>query len=179
MTMIQGEKVTLRPYRMSDAEALLRSMDDTEINRLTGTHQTFTLEQIQRYIENFENADDRVGFIIADPQSDDLDPLGEIVIMDIDTNNRSASIRIAMYSIERVNRGYGTEGMRLALNYGFTELNLHRISLEVYAFNPRAIHVYEKIGFKREGVLRDALFYEGAFHDAIMMAILEDEWQPL
>ncbi|WP_278739257.1 GNAT family N-acetyltransferase, partial [Paenibacillus macerans] len=46
-------------------------------------------------------------------------------------------------------------------------------------FNPRAIHVYEKIGFRREGVLRDELFMDGGFHDSILMSMLEDEFRAL
>jgi RimJ/RimL family protein N-acetyltransferase len=66
--------------------------------------------------------------------------------------------------------------MRLMVNYGFKELNLHRIELDVFAFNTRAIRVYENIGFKREGLLRDTLFYDGEFHDTVLMSILEDDW---
>ncbi|GHE85800.1 hypothetical protein GCM10014715_47620 [Streptomyces spiralis] len=59
---------------------------------------------------------------------------------------------------------------------GFEQLGLHRISLEVYAFNPRARRVYEKVGFLAEGVLRDALLWEGERVDAAVMSILAPEW---
>ena len=65
--------------------------------------------------------------------------------------------------------------MRLMVDYGFKALNLHRIGLDVFSYNERAVHVYEKMGFKREGLQRDSLFYDGEFHDTILMAILEDE----
>ncbi len=102
---------------------------------------------------------------------------GEIVLMDIDADNRSASLRIALFRDEDFGKGYGTEALRLVLDHGFKTLNLHRIGLDVFAFNPRAIHVYEKLGFKHEGVQRNALFYDGAFHDSILLGILEHEWQ--
>jgi RimJ/RimL family protein N-acetyltransferase len=63
------------------------------------------------------------------------------------------------------------------LGHGFNNLNLHRIELGVFDFNPRAIHVYEKLGFKREGVLRDYLFSDGAYHDQILMSILDHEYR--
>ncbi len=69
-------------------------------------------------------------------------------------------------------KAYGTEAARLAVDYGLHTLNLHRIELEVYDFNPRARHVYEKIGFVVEGVRRDALLWDGEYHDAILMSIL-------
>lgn len=181
MPTIKGTKITLRPFRADDVEAVLDSLvGDDETNRLTGTHNSaFTREQIERYVANFAEDDSRVGWVIADSDSDNLEALGEVIILDIDTDNRSAWIRIAMYGMDKVNRGYGTEAMQLAVAHGFTELKLHRIALEVYAFNPRAIRVYEKVGFQREGILRDALFWDGEYVDAISMAILEDDWRAL
>jgi RimJ/RimL family protein N-acetyltransferase len=60
--------------------------------------------------------------------------------------------------------------------YGFEVLGLHRIDLEVYSFNPRARHVYEKVGFVAEGVLRDALRWDGHWVDATVMSVLAPEW---
>ena len=58
----------------------------------------------------------------------------------------------------------------------FTHLPIHRISLDVFDFNPRAAHVYERVGFVREGVLRDALHWDGEYHDSIVMSILRPDW---
>ena len=99
-----------------------------------------------------------------------------MVINQIDRDNNCANIRIAIFSPDDYGGGYGTEAMRMMVDYGFRELKLHRISLGVFAFNPRAIRVYEKVGFKREGILRDILFYDGEYHDEIVMSILEQEW---
>lgn len=174
--LIYGQRVTLRPYREADAETMLALNDQPNIRKLTGTHTVFTLDQIHHYIGLYSDpdVDDRAGFIIAQPET--LDPLGEVVINNIDFDNRSANIRIVLFSEEHFGQGYGSEAMRLMVDFGFRTLGLHRIELGVYNFNPRAIHVYEKIGFKREGVLRDSLFFEGAFHDQIVMSILESEW---
>jgi RimJ/RimL family protein N-acetyltransferase len=73
-------------------------------------------------------------------------------------------------------KGAGTEAARLMLEYGFNVLELHRIDLEVFTFNPRAIHVYEKLGFKREGVRREVLLLEGTYHDSIVMGLLRYEY---
>jgi RimJ/RimL family protein N-acetyltransferase len=73
-------------------------------------------------------------------------------------------------------RGLGTEATQLIIGHGFGYLGLHRISLEVYAFNPRAKHVYEKAGFCAEGVLREALRYNDQWIDATVMSILGREW---
>lgn len=174
--MIQGERITLRAYQMDDANPLWDSVHKEEINKLTGTHSTFTREMIDGYIENQVKADDdtRASFIIE--SVDNPRAVGEVVINDIDHDNHSGNIRISLFSEEDLNKGYGSEAMRLMTGYGFKELSLHRISLGVYNFNPRAIRVYEKIGYKREGVMRDALCWDGEYIDEIMMSILAHEW---
>jgi len=174
---IQGEKIILRTFRREDAAALWNSMNNEEFNKLTGTHGNFTREQIDAYITRQISREDdsRASFVIALPE-DEMQALGEVVINEIDPDNHSANIRIAMFSDAHVNKGYGTEAMRLMVDYGFKHLGLHRISLGVYAFNPRAIRAYEKVGFKREGVLRDELYWKGEYVDGIIMSILEHEW---
>ena len=175
MPILTGTKVILRPYEPDDAQIILDSTSEPVGRWLTGTHATFTLEQIQRYIANALQAEDRAGFIILDAQT--RERVGEVVLMQIDPDNRNAVLRIALFGTEHFGKGYGSEALRLLLGYGFEVHRLHRIGLDVFAYNKRAIHVYEKIGFRREGVQRDALFYDGAYHDSILMAILEDEWR--
>ena len=175
MAILTGKRVILRPYELDDAQIILDSTNEPIGRWLTGTHNTFTLEQIQRYIENALKADDRAGFIILDAETKER--VGEIVLMQIDDDNRNAVLRIALFGVEKFSKGYGSEALRLVVAHGFDAYKLHRIGLDVFAYNDRAIHVYEKAGFRREGVQRDALFYDGAFHDSIMMAVLEDEWR--
>ena len=103
--------------------------------------------------------------------------IGEVVLNQFDDDNRSASFRIALQGKDFYGQGYGTEATKLIVDYGFSQLNLHRIELEVYDFNPRAQRVYEKAGFKKEGVKRDVLLWEGSYQSAIVMSILEDEWR--
>ncbi|WP_374208014.1 GNAT family N-acetyltransferase [Streptomyces sp. MUM 203J] len=73
-------------------------------------------------------------------------------------------------------RGLGTEATRLIVGHGFETLRLRRISLEVCVFNARARRVYEKAGFVAEGVMRDALLWEGERVDAVLMSVLAPEW---
>ena len=91
--------------------------------------------------------------------------------------NRNANMRIAIGSDEHLGMGYGPDAMRLLLEYAYGNLNLHRIELQVFDFNQRAIKAYEKVGFKREGVQRDALYYEHRYYDSIIMSMLEDEYR--
>ena len=99
-----------------------------------------------------------------------------MVLQDLDAGNWSCSVRIALVGHRACGRGLGTEAMRLILGHAFETVGLHRVWLEVYAFNPRARHVYEKVGFVHEGVQRQALHWEGAWVDCHLMAMLTSEW---
>lgn len=173
--LLHGERVTLRPITADDAAAMFAALDDTESMRLTGTQESFTRAQVADFCARVAVADDRADYAIT--LKGDPTYIGEAVLNGIDWCNRSANFRIALASAVFFGQGYGTEATRLIVAYGFEQLRLHRIALEVYAFNSRARHVYEKIGFREEGVRRDALYWDGQFHDAVMMSMLEQEYR--
>ncbi len=169
-----GEYVTLRPISAEDAPAMFASLDDPESTRLTGTQDTFTFEQVERHCARVASAEDRLDYAIT--RTGDPTYLGEVVLNEIDDRNHSAGFRIALARQELFGHGLGSAAMRLLFDHAFDALNLHRIELEVYDFNPRAIHVYEKMGFVREGVRRDVLLWDGKYHDAIVMGLLAEEY---
>ncbi|MFS0918890.1 GNAT family N-acetyltransferase [Brevibacillus sp. 179-C 1.1 NHS] len=172
---LEGERVYLRPIGTEDTELYFRSLFNKETRRLTGTQKHFTREQIQQYIENKGQDSSSVLLLIALCENDQV--IGDVQIGDIDTKNRNAFIRIAIDQNAFQGKGYGSEALLLMLDYGFGILNLHRIELNVYSFNERAIHTYEKLGFQREGVQRQALYYNHAYHDSILMSMLADEYR--
>lgn len=172
-----GSRVRLRPITAADAADMFAALSDEESMRLTGTQDTFTLEQVEAFCKRVEQADDRVDYAITRIDDPTQRYVGEVVLNSIDFENRVASFRIALNSSANFGKGYGTEATRLILQHGFERLNLHRIELEVYEFNPRAQHVYEKVGFVREGMRRKTLLWDGEYQGAIIMGILEDEWR--
>ncbi len=175
---LRGERVLLRPLGPQDIDDLWADIQvdvqNPEARRLTGTHHAFTYEEIASYCASRADKTDCITLAITDRDAGAW--LGEIVLMDHDEPNRSASLRIALIAGAQ-NRGVGTEALRLVLTQAFGPLRLHRVSLDVYAFNGRAIHVYEKVGFHHEGRLRDALWWDGTPHDALLMAALATEWE--
>lgn len=173
--LLEGSQIYLRPLNGEDAELYYQSMFGDEARRLTGTQRHFTKEQIARYIDNKSQDSSSVLLLVALHSSDEV--IGEVALTDIDRLNRNANIRIAIDPNEHQGKGYGQEALLLMLDYGYGVLNLHRIDLEVYAFNPRAIYVYEKLGFVKEGVRRQTLFYDHQYHDAILMSMLEEEYR--
>lgn len=89
--------------------------------------------------------------------------------------NRCATLGIAIGDRSRWDAGYGTDTMRVLCRFGFAMMNLHRIELDVYAANARARRVYERIGFRTEGVRREAIYQRGTYVDVIRMGLLRGE----
>lgn len=172
---LEGKRIYLRPISSEDADFYYQMLFNPEMRRLTGTQRQFSKEQVARHIEGKTQSASDMLLLIALRESDQL--IGDIELQDIDSINRSASMRIAIDAPAYQGRGFGSEAIGLLLEYAFGILQLHRIELNVFAFNDRAIHVYEKMGFQREGVQRDALYYNHAYHDSIMMSILEHEYR--
>jgi RimJ/RimL family protein N-acetyltransferase len=172
---LEGNKVYLRPISLEDTDLYFRMLFDREARRLTGTQNSFTREQISRYIEGKSQDSSSLLLLIALKETDEV--IGDIALQSIDSYNRNANIRIAINEPRHQGKGFGSEALLLLLDYGFGIVNLHRIELNVFSYNERAIHTYEKLGFKREGVQRDALYYNHEYHDSILMSILEDEYR--
>lgn len=174
--ILHGQTITLRPITVEDSAALFAVFSDKEVMRLTGTHKTSTLEGAEAFYDRVSQADDRADYAIVSTADPSL-VLGEVVLNYIDWHNRSANFRIALVAEKYFGHGYGSQATKLILQYGFEQLDLHRIELDVYDFNPRAIHVYEKAGFVREGVRRDVLLWDGVYQSAIDMSILKPEYE--
>jgi RimJ/RimL family protein N-acetyltransferase len=170
--VLEGQQVRLRPFEERDLDPAWDMLNDPEGRRLTGTHATFTREAADRWYRSRGQADDRLDLVVASRHDDRL--VGEAVLNDLDADNHSCTYRISLAGPSVFGRGYGTEATRLMVDHAF-QIGIHRISLEVFAFNTRAQRVYEKAGFTVEGVLRDALHWDGTYHDAVLMAILADD----
>ncbi|MDD2921079.1 MAG: GNAT family protein [Anaerolineales bacterium] len=91
-------------------------------------------------------------------------------------SGRDAFVGIGLGNRSDWGKGYGTDAMKLALRFAFTEINLNRVTLGVFEYNPRAIRSYEKAGFRHEGQTRGALLHDGKRWDILTMGILREEW---
>jgi RimJ/RimL family protein N-acetyltransferase len=90
--------------------------------------------------------------------------------------NASAELSVIVGHPEDRHHGYGAEAIAVLLDYAFGDLGLNRVGLSVFDFNEDAIAAYGKLGFREEGRLRGALRRDDAFHDAILMSVLKQEW---
>ncbi len=175
--MLETANIYLRPVEKEDMDLIYRALQNPEIRRLTGAKNIATKPQLEQYFERINSDNNRVDFTICLKENNEV--IGDIALMNISQSNRSAVTRIAISKEAYFGKGYGTEAMKLMLDYAFGVLNLHRVQLDVYSYNERAIKSYEKVGFKVEGRIRDELYYNHQYHDSIIMGILEDEYRML
>jgi RimJ/RimL family protein N-acetyltransferase len=178
-----GERAVLRPIVLDqDAAALREMLRDPEALKLTGSMNSpddmpeWDAAAETRFWDWYSTRNDqvdRLDLAVVDRESGQA--IGEAVLNEWDSGNRSCSFRISLGPRGR-DRGLGTESVRMIVGYGFEQLRMHRIALEVHSHNPRARRVYEKVGFVAEGVLRDALRWGDEWIDATVMSILAPEW---
>ncbi|WP_298457991.1 GNAT family N-acetyltransferase [uncultured Cellulomonas sp.] len=171
---LEGELVRLRPLEPADADGMYELATDPQSRRVTGTTTTYTREAIERWCVEAATAPGRIDLAVTAGGSDEY--LGEIVLTDIDEAHGSASLRLSMRPGSR-GRGYGTEAIDLVLGLAFDGYGLHRVGLEVLAINPRAQALYEGVGFRVEGRLREAYRDGERWCDGVVMGILEDEFR--
>lgn len=167
-----GETVYLSPMSIEDAEIYARWLNDSDItDGLGSTSRIVSLDSERDWIS--ENAGLFQFAIIR--KSDDL-LLGNCGLEGINSVRRCATIGIFIGEEENRRKGYATEAMKLALDYGFRYLNLHNIMLMVFDFNDKAVACYEKIGFKRIGERRESYYIHGEYHNEIYYDIVKEEW---
>ncbi|MEC3981561.1 GNAT family N-acetyltransferase [Amycolatopsis sp. H20-H5] len=169
---LRGDSILLTQLDGTYAAQCLARLNDPETRRLTGTHDEFDLEQVRAWHRGLAGRDDRADWVILHAETGEF--LGDVSFNVVDVANRSAQFRIAL-AAAAPGRGYGTSATRLVLDYGFDVVGLHRVGLEVFDYNPRARRVYEKCGFVAEGVKRQALRWDGEWHDVVVMAALATE----
>ncbi len=173
---LTGEKVVLRPFADADLDGIRVALRDPEVIRLTGSTPDDDADQekiLRRWYGTRNAQPDRLDLAVVDRAEQVC--VGEVVFNEWSAANGSCNFRVLLGPAGR-DRGLGTEAVRLFVGYGFEQLGLHRIELEVFAFNPRARRVYEKVGFVAEGVLRDVKRDGDGWVDATVMSILSHEW---
>ena len=167
---IAGERLYLSPMNVEDVETYVKWLNDRKVTDNLGmTRSICTLPGEKEYIESKKSTDYDFSIVLND---DTL--IGNISLMDVNLVSRKATLGIFIGDEENRSKGYGTEAMKLLVDYGFNILGLHNIDLNVFAFNERAIKAYEKVGFKEYGRRHESYFLDGKFHDEISMEIINE-----
>ncbi len=175
---ISGERVVLGPFHQGIVPLLSKWENDFEVAFFSGD----PLRSIPRgttegrFEQNYRDiARDRIEFIIYEKQT--LRPIGIAELRRINYRSRTGEYGILIGEKDCWSKGYGTETTRLMLDYGFSVLGLHNISLETYAYNERAVRAYERAGFRIIGRRREVNRWGGKLYDEILMDCLSTEFE--
>lgn len=171
-----GTKVILRPFNKTDLSSLEEILNDKEVITLTGSNDHLDLEIVRQWYLTRNEQKDRLDLALVDKELDEL--VGEVVINEYNKENHSMNFRILIGANGR-NRGLGTEATRLICDYIFEHTNLKALTLNVFAFNPRAQYVYEKVGFLVDSVDKNALEFNDEKIDSINMKLTRGNWEKL
>ncbi len=180
--IFHGELVRLGSDNLQTiAEALSRWHRDSEYARLLDDEpaRLKSPERIKEWLEKDLEEGQHSHFFFTIRTLDEDKLIGFIGLFVTQWSHGNSWVGIGLGEREYWGKGYGTDAMRLILRYAFRELNLHRVSLGVFEYNPRAMRAYEKAGFQPEGRARKVVYREGLRRDIIHMGILRDEWEEL
>lgn len=164
-------KISLRKFTREDIPQYYMWRNDLEVARFDqpGFLRPMGYEEVEAWSERMVTG---LTFIIC---VDDK-PVGTCAFMNLDERNRNAEIALVIGDKNYWSQGVGTQALKSLLEMGFNGLNLHKLYLHVFEFNKRAIGLYEKLGFKLEGTLRDMHFHEGKYEAVYHYGILRSDW---
>jgi len=176
--MYHGEFVTLRALEMSDLDDILRFQNTLELRLLLGPPIARSREDMEEWLRKVSVwhpwRDGHLYLAICEKTSGRF--LGGAALQDILLPHNRAELSISIYDPNDRGKGFGTDAVKVLLSVGFHILGLNSIYLDTMEDNEQAIRVYEKIGFKRVGVLRETEFMEGKHKGLLIMDILRDEF---
>ena len=174
--IIRGERVYLRASERSDIPTFVQWFNDADVLRNLAMRSPMSQAAEEQWFDRMLAAEGTTDhhFVIC-LLADDR-PIGTIGLRGVDLTNGTAEFGIAIGEPSEWEKGYGTDATRAICDFGFGELRLERIGLEVYADNARGRRAYEKAGFTLEATLRRAHFARGEHQDVHVMSLLRDEW---
>jgi RimJ/RimL family protein N-acetyltransferase len=181
--VLVGEKVILRPFEERDWEIMYEILNEPDLKKLTGSvssdeeayaaPQPEEKEKIRQWYMTRNEQNNRLDLAVVYKESDQV--IGEVVFNEYDEETDNVNFRVLL-SEASCNKGVGTEALSMFIQYGIEELELHKISLEVYSFNPRAERVYQKVGFKLEGIKREEFIYNQEYFDTKIYGLLKADY---
>jgi len=170
-----GSHIYLRPLEREDAPVIAPWINDPELRRMFRINRPMNVQAEIEFIERTSTSEHNLMLGIVLKDQDRL--IGLTGFHEIDFRNRHCMFGIFIGEKEFQGQGHGTAATRLIVGHAFGTMNLNRVQLMVYEYNERAIGVYTRVGFKKEGVLRQENYRQGRYWDTLVMSILREEWE--
>lgn len=170
---LEGQKVIFTPVDYSDVKKYTPWYNDFEVGFFLGTQDRIVTEEDQvTYLEKLSQN----GYLFTILDKDTKTPIGHCGIHSIDWVNRTGEVWMNIGNKGYWNKGFGTESTTLLLAFAFHVLNLNNVMIKVLGCNPRATHIFEKVGFKLIGKRREAVTVAFEKHDMLYYDIVSSDF---
>jgi diamine N-acetyltransferase len=174
------EDLFLRELRMDDLEGFYSWQSNPEITKYYAfTRVPRTLEETRRALASIVEGTSRDSVhlaIVKDACSPGEEFVGVTSLKNISSLDRHAEYAMVIASTKNMGKGYGKAASIRMIQYGFDTLNLRKIYMSALAGNEKTIHLYESIGFRREGVFRQHVFRDGGYEDLAWFSLFREEF---
>lgn len=167
----------LRELRAEDSDFLYSWINDQDLVSFNAVYKPVCRTSHDKWFKTIMMGSSKSCFFAIDPSTEQLPIIGTCSIRNIDYIVRQAELQIRIGVASSRGKGYGYMAMTSLIEYGFFNLNLNRLYLEVFATNERAISLYEKCGLVVEGRRVDGAYINGQYVDVMMMALLRRDFR--
>lgn len=172
--IIYGEKIKLRAIESEDNAILLEMMNDPDIEMMVGGYSwPSSMAEQMKWFSKLENNSSILRCIIANKENDEA--IGTLILNEIDMKNGTGHIHIKIANGSERGKGYGTDAINTIVSYAFSELRLNCIFANILAYNEASVHLFEKCGFSRDGILRSRVFKQGKYVDLLSYSKLSSD----
>ena len=169
-------KVYLRALEPEDYKTSVKWRNDDGVTSRLGGAKFFVSNEVEKqWVQNTINQNKDIKLAICTIEGNLY--IGNVYLTNIDYVNQKAHSHILIGNHDYWNGGYGTEAMRLLLDYAFNQRNLRRIEATVLDDNIASQKLHEKLGYKKEGLLRQSVYKDGMFKNQIKYGLLKSEYQ--
>ena len=165
-------KVNIRKFERTDIPKKVEWINNPENNQFLHYDIPISIVGTERWFDSHQGEETRYDAVI---EADGV-PVGTIGLLSIDRKNSKAEYYIAMGEVDYKGKGVAKEASRLILEYGFEKLDLNRIYLFTEVENVAAQKLFERVGFVREGVIRQDILSHGKYADRIAYGFLREDW---
>lgn len=170
------KRIYLRALEPDDYKVSVHWRNDDSVTSLLGGGKYFVSNEIEKqWVQNTINQNKDIKLAIC--TTDENLYIGNVYLTNIDYISRKAHSHILIGNHDFWNDGYGTEAMRLLLDYAFNHKNLRRIEALVLDDNIASQKMHEKLGYKKEGLLRESVYKDGIYKNQICYALLKSDYQ--
>ena len=166
-----GKRVNFNKITKNDLKTLQRWRNSSEVWPYNTQYILLNMiNQKQWYDQNIQKNSDRIMFMVTNKIGESIGVCG---LIHMNPKDKNASVAIIIGEKKYHNKGLGIEILQLLVNYGFTKIKLHRIEAEIFAYNQISVHLFKKMNFKQEVIMRDSLWRQGKWWDVYTFSLIQ------